>query len=198
MGRAFFENFGTVLEAFVSYDRHTGRPRGFGFVVFEDPAVADKVVSLQHTIDRREVRRNPTTAGRRVRPRADVASSGSRPLSWPCLVLLHALRASGPPKSRRRQPGLGSWGDEGRLGKMLSSKLSDVRAQVEAKKAVPKEEHPSGRVLDSSNPQRTKKIFVGGLAPSVDENVLKGYFERFGEVRRHPGAAETFTEISSC
>ena len=33
----------------------TGRPRGFGFVVFEDPAVADKVVSLQHTIDRRDV-----------------------------------------------------------------------------------------------------------------------------------------------
>ena len=53
--RAFFENFGTVLEAFVSYDRHTGRPRGFGFVVFDDPVVADKVVSLQHTIDRREV-----------------------------------------------------------------------------------------------------------------------------------------------
>ena len=32
-----------------------GRPRGFGFVVFEDPAIADKVVSIQHTIDRREV-----------------------------------------------------------------------------------------------------------------------------------------------
>ena len=54
--RGFFENYGTVHEAFVSYDRHTGRPRGFGFVVFEDPGVADKVVSLQHTIDRREVR----------------------------------------------------------------------------------------------------------------------------------------------
>lgn len=70
--RAFFENFGTVLEAFVSYDRHTGRPRGFGFVVFEDPAVADKVVSLQHTIDRREVSGNPTTARRRVLLLADV------------------------------------------------------------------------------------------------------------------------------
>ena len=44
-----------VLEAFVSYDRVTGRPRGFGFVVFEDPSVADRVASLQHTIDRREV-----------------------------------------------------------------------------------------------------------------------------------------------
>lgn len=53
--RTYFLNYGTVHEAFVSYDRHTGRPRGFGFVVFEDPGVADKVVSLQHTIDRREV-----------------------------------------------------------------------------------------------------------------------------------------------
>lgn len=45
-------------EAFVSYDRHTGRPRGFGFVVFADSAVADKVIAQQHTIDRREVRRH--------------------------------------------------------------------------------------------------------------------------------------------
>ena len=55
--RMYFENYGNVTEAFVSYDRNTGRPRGFGFVVFEDPSVADKVVLQQHTIDRREVRR---------------------------------------------------------------------------------------------------------------------------------------------
>jgi RNA recognition motif-containing protein len=54
--RSYFENFGAVLEAFVSYDRNTGRPRGFGFVVFESPEVADKVVASKHTIDRREVR----------------------------------------------------------------------------------------------------------------------------------------------
>lgn len=54
--RAYFENFGCVRECFVSYDKHTLKPRGFGFVVFEDAAVADKVVSLHHTIDRREVR----------------------------------------------------------------------------------------------------------------------------------------------
>lgn len=28
--RTYFLNYGTVHEAFVSYDRHTGRPRGFG------------------------------------------------------------------------------------------------------------------------------------------------------------------------
>jgi RNA recognition motif-containing protein len=54
--RAYFENFGAVVEAFVSYDRATGRPRGFGFVVFESTEVADKVVASKHTIDRREVR----------------------------------------------------------------------------------------------------------------------------------------------
>lgn len=62
--RAYFENFGAVREAFVSYNRTNGRPRGFGFVVFESPEVADKVVAAKHTIDRREVGRRG--AGRRV------------------------------------------------------------------------------------------------------------------------------------
>lgn len=53
--RRYFENYGAVHEAFVSYDKRTGRPRGFGFVVFTDPAVAEKVIKQQHTIDRREV-----------------------------------------------------------------------------------------------------------------------------------------------
>lgn len=52
----YFENFGAVSEAFVSYDKATGRPRGFGFVIFESPEIADRVVAAKHTIDRREVR----------------------------------------------------------------------------------------------------------------------------------------------
>lgn len=104
--RTYFENYGAVSEAFVSFDRTTGRPRGFGFVVFEDPAVADKVVSLQHTIDRRD---------------------------------------------------------------------------VEAKKAVPKEENPGAKQANGLS-QRTKKIFVGGLAPSVDEHAFRKYFEQYGTV----------------
>lgn len=54
--RSYFENYGAVREAFVSYNRNNGRPRGFGFVVFESTEVADKVVAAKHTIDRREVR----------------------------------------------------------------------------------------------------------------------------------------------
>eukprot|EP00891_Asterochloris_glomerata_P005238 jgi/Astpho2/5238/gw1.00074.94.1_t len=106
--RAFFENFGNVSEAFVSYDRHTGRPRGFGFVVFDDPEVATRVCQQSpHTLDRRE---------------------------------------------------------------------------VEAKKAVPKSEEAERMRQLSGNTTRTRKVFVGGLPPSVDETAFRKYFEQFGAV----------------
>ncbi len=179
--RAFFENFGTVLEAFVSYDRHTGRPRGFGFVVFDDPVVADKVVSLQHTIDRREVWK-PYHITQQWQMSASFGLCRSTESSVCAdigpIVCLNAARAQlvaigAPRRASRAEKMLGC--------KPLSFKLW---RQVEAKKAVPKEEQPSGRSLESINPQRTKKIFVGGLAPSVDENTLRGYFEHFGGVRQ--------------
>ncbi|KAI8463984.1 MAG: hypothetical protein J3K34DRAFT_372272 [Monoraphidium minutum] len=108
----YFANYGEVTEAFVSFDRNTGRPRGFGFVCFADPAVVDKVVAQgKHHIDRRE---------------------------------------------------------------------------VEAKKAVPKEDTPAPPAAapgaDPAAPQKTRKIFVGGLAPSVDDAALRAYFEVFGPV----------------
>lgn len=42
---AFFEQFGTILDSVVMVDRFTKTPRGFGFVTFEDPAVALKLLS---------------------------------------------------------------------------------------------------------------------------------------------------------
>lgn len=46
--------------------------------------------------------------------------------------------------------------------------------QIDAKPSV-----PHGK---SSQPPRSKKIFVGGLAPETDDTQLKGYFEQFGVV----------------
>lgn len=106
----YFSNYGEVTEAFVSFDRNTGRPRGFGFVCFADPAVVDKVVAQsKHHIDRRE---------------------------------------------------------------------------VEAKRAVPKDDTPAPPPPAGGDAaaQKTRKIFVGGLAPTVDETVLRQYFESFGAV----------------
>lgn len=51
----YFSAFGEVVEAVIMKDRTTGRARGFGFVVFADPVVADRVIKEKHNIDGRMV-----------------------------------------------------------------------------------------------------------------------------------------------
>lgn len=51
----YFSTFGEVVEAVIMKDRTTGRARGFGFVVFADPSVADRVIKEKHNIDGRMV-----------------------------------------------------------------------------------------------------------------------------------------------
>ncbi|KAL5984668.1 hypothetical protein ACLOJK_041289 [Asimina triloba] len=53
--KEYFKMYGEVVEAVIMKDRTTGRARGFGFVVFADPAVAERVVMEKHTIDGRTV-----------------------------------------------------------------------------------------------------------------------------------------------
>ncbi|XP_057537544.1 heterogeneous nuclear ribonucleoprotein 1-like [Amaranthus tricolor] len=53
--REYFQTFGDVIEAVIMKDRATGRARGFGFVIYADPAVADRVVKQKHMIDGRTV-----------------------------------------------------------------------------------------------------------------------------------------------
>ncbi|GER32426.1 RNA-binding (RRM/RBD/RNP motifs) family protein [Striga asiatica] len=58
---------------------------------------------------------------------------------------------------------------------------------VEAKKAVPRDDHHlinrnSSSTQGSPVPGRTKKIFVGGLASTVTEADFKAYFDQFGTI----------------
>lgn len=53
--REYFQSFGDVVEAVIMKDRATGRARGFGFIVFADPTVAERVVAEKHVIDSRFV-----------------------------------------------------------------------------------------------------------------------------------------------
>ncbi|KAF1864135.1 hypothetical protein Lal_00048700 [Lupinus albus] len=53
--REYFSNYGEVVESVIMKDRTTGRARGFGFVLFSDPAVADVVIKEKHNIDGRMV-----------------------------------------------------------------------------------------------------------------------------------------------
>ncbi|XP_009141312.1 heterogeneous nuclear ribonucleoprotein 1 [Brassica rapa] len=53
--REYFSNYGEVLQVTVMREKATGRPRGFGFVSFSDPAVIDRVLQSKHHIDNRDV-----------------------------------------------------------------------------------------------------------------------------------------------
>ncbi|XP_012828555.1 PREDICTED: heterogeneous nuclear ribonucleoprotein 1-like [Erythranthe guttata] len=50
-----FHGYGDVLQAVVMRDKITGKPRGFGFVVFADPSILDRVLEDSHVIDGRTV-----------------------------------------------------------------------------------------------------------------------------------------------
>jgi RNA recognition motif-containing protein len=44
--RLYFEQFGAVFDSVIMFDRETQRSRGFGFVTFEDPESAARVLSM--------------------------------------------------------------------------------------------------------------------------------------------------------
>lgn len=55
--RAFFSQFGKVVDATVMVDRESGRSKGFGFVTFEDtPVNGDQLVGKGLTLDEKQVR----------------------------------------------------------------------------------------------------------------------------------------------
>ena len=53
--KEYFGNYGEVLQAVIMKDKMTGRPRGFGFVVFADPSILDRVLQDKQNIDGRNV-----------------------------------------------------------------------------------------------------------------------------------------------
>ncbi|EPS59033.1 hypothetical protein M569_15778, partial [Genlisea aurea] len=53
--KEYFGAYGEVIEAVIMRDRATGRARGFGFIVFANPLVAERVVKEKHIIDGRTV-----------------------------------------------------------------------------------------------------------------------------------------------
>nr|GLL41198.1 heterogeneous nuclear ribonucleoprotein 1-like [Ipomoea trifida] len=113
--REYFQSYGEVMQTVVMRDKISGKPRGFGFVVFADPSVLDTVLQDRHTIDGRTV---------------------------------EAKRA-----------------------------LSREEQQV-SKTGNPN----SGRSLGGGGSTRTKKIFVGGLPPTLNEDGFRMYFETYGNV----------------
>ncbi|ONK79559.1 uncharacterized protein A4U43_C01F7610 [Asparagus officinalis] len=118
--KEYFGNYGEVLQAVIMRDKMTGRPRGFGFVVFADPSILDRVLQDKHNID-----------GRMVEAKRALSREEQ-----------HTTGRSGNSNSGRMGGGAGGGG--GNL--------------------------------------RTKKIFVGGLPPTLTEDEFRQYFQNYGNV----------------
>mmetsp|Transcript_22173 Transcript_22173/g.28928 ORF Transcript_22173/g.28928 Transcript_22173/m.28928 type:complete len:155 (+) Transcript_22173:182-646(+) len=53
--REHFGKYGELTDAALMRNKHTGQPRGFGFVKFKDSASADRVMAEVHVLDGRTV-----------------------------------------------------------------------------------------------------------------------------------------------
>ncbi|KAL5990388.1 hypothetical protein ACLOJK_011288 [Asimina triloba] len=174
--KAYFQNYGDVSQAVIMRDKVSGRPRGFGFVVFQDPAVLDRVLQDKHTIDGRTVLRIGADNG------------------WLVFV-------SGAVLGHTTQKKLISiWddsvvhlGESDLIGLSINLPFSGgfMKCKVEAKRALSREEHQnnsrsgnpnSGRSSGGGGSIKTKKIFVGGLPPTLTEDGFRQYFENYGQV----------------
>lgn len=51
-----FGKYGEITDSVIMKDRHTGNPRGFGFITYADPSVVDKVIIDNHIINGKQVR----------------------------------------------------------------------------------------------------------------------------------------------
>ncbi|XP_060209660.1 heterogeneous nuclear ribonucleoprotein 1-like [Lycium barbarum] len=89
--KEYFSSYGEVVEAVIMKDRTTGRARGFGFVVFADPAAAERVVKEKHNIDGRMVE------AKRAVPRDDQSTTSRSSNS------IHGSPSPGPGPARTRK-----------------------------------------------------------------------------------------------
>ncbi|XP_052178481.1 uncharacterized protein LOC127792144 [Diospyros lotus] len=51
----YFGRYGEITDSVIMKDRHTGRPRGFGFITYADPSVVDTVIAETHVINGKQV-----------------------------------------------------------------------------------------------------------------------------------------------
>eukprot|EP00249_Psilotum_nudum_P024194 c29119_g1_i2 orf=412-966(+) len=73
--------------------------------------------------------------------------------------------------------GFVTYSDPSCIDRVMGDKHVIDGRTVEVKRSVPREEIGKG--------PKTKKIFVGGLLPSISEEEFKKYFARFGSVVEH-------------
>ncbi|OWM63270.1 heterogeneous nuclear ribonucleoprotein 1-like [Punica granatum] len=170
----YFSQYGEVMQTVVMRDKLTGRPRGFGFVVFSDPSVLDRVLQDKHTIDGRTVeakralsREEQQTNARSGNANSDRGASGSGNIRTKKIFvggLPATLSEDGfreyfesygnvtdvvimYDQNTQRPRGFGfiSFDSEEAVDRVLHKTFHDLNGkQVEVKRALPKDANPGG------------------------------------------------------
>ncbi|RZC19666.1 Heterogeneous nuclear ribonucleoprotein 1 isoform A [Glycine soja] len=76
-----FGNYDDVLSTSVMREKNTGKPRGFGFVVFADPNILDRVMEDKHVID-----------GRTCNRQKGITECGYYVMHWMSTIILGSFR----------------------------------------------------------------------------------------------------------
>ncbi|KAL2966135.1 hypothetical protein AAZX31_16G099700 [Glycine max] len=76
-----FGNYGNALSTSIMREKNTGKPRGFGFVVFADPNILDRVLEDKHVID-----------GRTCNRQKGITECGYYVMHWMSMIILGSFR----------------------------------------------------------------------------------------------------------
>lgn len=169
----YFSNYGEVMQTVVMRDKLSGKPRGFGFVVFADPNVLDRVLQDRHVIDGRTVEAkralsreeqqvsktgNPSTGrsfGSGGGTRTKKIFVGGLPATLSDDTFRNYFEAYGTvtdvvimfdqQTNRPRGFGFISFDSEDAVDRVLHKTFHDLNGkQVEVKRALPKDANPGG------------------------------------------------------
>lgn len=172
--KEYFGNYGEILQTVVMRDKISGRPRGFGFVVFADPSVLDAVLQEKHTIDGRTVEakralsreeqqvskagnpsagRNSGGGGGNMRTKkifvgglpATLSEEGFRQYFESYGQVTDVVVMYDQQTNRPRGFGFISFDSEEAVDRVLHKTFHDLNGkQVEVKRALPKDANPGG------------------------------------------------------
>lgn len=154
--RRYFEQIGPVTDCVIMRDRHTGHPRGFGFVTFENDEAAVAAASRRHDLDGRQVE-----AKRAVPRNEGGGGSGGG-----------GMGGGGGGSSGTGIFGTGSrGGSQQQSGSRFGGDIGGGQGHGFQSGGGHRGHHT------------TKcKVFVGGLPSSCGADEFRSYFSQFGEV----------------
>uniref|UniRef100_A0A7S3NJV6 RRM domain-containing protein n=1 Tax=Aureoumbra lagunensis TaxID=44058 RepID=A0A7S3NJV6_9STRA len=171
---SYFGAYGNVIDVAVMRNKQTGVSRGFAFVTFANAASVDAVLTVEHQLDGRRIDikravprdRAPPPAGRQAQHRG-----GNFGLP--------------PHHTAHHQVSTNQGGYSGYGGGQYFQQDTDQRGTLFHQRTPGAFNGGPSTTLArpiTNGPPPQRKLFVGGLAPTVTEAQFREYFSSFGNV----------------